>query len=221
MKINIPDEIKGMIYTSPLDSEKMKYYTEALAWLALRYCFDEYKDLTLSDAPDLQDINNMIGIEVTEVAIPSIKTIDGNWLHYRKTKDEKYKVKAELYGGEIDDSSCSYPPTTSKDELECIEQILTKKMKKLPSYRKKGFRTIGLIFVLKDTPLPDTAHKWNEIAKKVHSTSSEKFDVLFFLYRNALCWCDCNNYKSDYIIIGEKSMNELCRYSRFIVEQND
>ena len=219
MKIDIPDEVKDIVYTTPLDSEKMKYSTEALALLALQHCFDRYKDLQLSDAPDLQDVNSKIGIEVTEVAIPNIKAIDGNWLHYRKTGKEKYKIKAEQLGGEFDNISCSYPPTTSKDELECIEQILKKKIEKIPSYRNKGFHTVGLIFVLNEPPLPDTALKWGEIMKKVQSTSSEKFDILFFLYHNALSWCDCNTYKTEYIILEEQVRDELSHYSRYIAEK--
>lgn len=219
MKIDIPDEVKDIVYTTPLDSEKMKYYTEAFALLALQHCFDRYKDLQLSDAPDLQDVNNKIGIEVTEVAIQNIKAIDGNWLHYRKTGKEKYKIKAEQLGAEFDNISCSYPPTTSKDELECIEQILKKKIEKIPSYRNKGFHTVGLIFVLNKPPHPDAALKWGEIMKKVQSTSSEKFDILFFLYHNALSWCDCNTYKTEYIILEEQVSDELSHYSRYIAEK--
>ncbi len=222
MKIDIPDEVKNIVYTTPLDSEKMKYYTEAFAWLALQYCFDEYKNLQLSDAPDLQDINNMLGIEVTEVAIPSTKIVDGNWLHYRKTGEEKYKIKAERFGGEFDHISCSYPPITSKDELECIEETLKKKIMKIPSYRNKGFHTIGLIFVLNEMPLPDTAFRWGDVVKKVQSQSSEKFDMLFFLYSNALSYCKCDTYKVEYITLGgqvrDELRGELSRYSRYIAE---
>lgn len=218
MKIEIPDEVKDIVYTTPLDSEKMKYYTEAFAWLALQYCFDEYKDLQLSDAPDLQDINSMIGVEVTEVAIPSTKIVDGNWLHYRKTGEEKYKIKAERFGGKIDNISCSYPPTTSIDELECIEKILKKKIKKIQSYRNKGFHTIGLVFVLNEIPLPDTALRWGEVVKKVQSQSSEKFDMLFFFYSNALSYCKCDTYNVEYITLGKQLRHELSRYSRYIAE---
>lgn len=218
MRIDIPNEVKDIVYTTPLDSEQMKYFTEAFALLALQHCFSEYTDLQLSDAPDLQDMTNKIGIEVTEVAIPHIKAIDGNWLHYRKTGEEKYRIKAERFGGEFDNISCSYPPTTSKDELECIEQILKKKIEKIPSYRNKGFDTVGLIFVLKEPPLPNTALKWGEVVKKVQSNSSEKFDILFFLYSNALSWCRCDTYSTKCIVIGGQLIGELQHNARYVAE---
>lgn len=219
MKTNIPDEVKDIVYTTPLDSEKMKYSTEAFAWLALRYCFDEYKDLQLADAPDLQDINSMIGIEVTELAIKSVKVVDGNWLHYRKTGDEKYQRKASFLGGEIDESSCSYPVTTSKDELNSMQEVLIKKINKVTSYRKKGFEKLGLIIVFNEPPLPNTAQKWSETVKEVQSTSSEKFDIIFFLYRNAISYCKSDTYKTEYIVLEEQMVDELSKYARYIAEK--
>lgn len=218
MEINIPDEVKDIVYTTPLDSEKMKYYTETFAWLVLQYCFDEYKDLQLADAPDLQDVNSMIGIEVTELAIKSVKIVDGNWLHYRKTGDEKYKRKAAFWGGEIDDSSCSYPVTTSKDELTSMEEALIKKLNKVTSYRKKGFEKLGLIIVFNEPPIPTTALKWVEVVKKVQSVSSEKFDIIFFLYSSAISYCKCDTYKVEYIPLEEQVRDGLSKYARFITE---
>ena len=82
MSIEFTEDICKTEYIHPLDSEDMKHYVEQLALAVLRYCFDEYDSLIVKDAPDLQSPDCSIGIEVTEIAVSKIKSIDGDFSQY-------------------------------------------------------------------------------------------------------------------------------------------
>ena len=66
------------MFDKPLSRRKHKDYNEELALLILKQYFPgQFSNLTKKDAPDLQDINGRIGIEVVEAIEMKKAEIDG------------------------------------------------------------------------------------------------------------------------------------------------
>ena len=128
MSIELPHNIPTIESLHSLDSEEMKHYTEHLALTVLRYFLDEYDNLLVKDAPDLQSPDGDIGIEVTEIAVSKNKAIDGDYLQYRKTKDTKYLEKIREKGGTATDMNYGVLPVTRHDELEAMKAVFQKKL---------------------------------------------------------------------------------------------
>ena len=137
-------------FTKPLDSKLHSVYIEQLSFLLLKHIFPQISsEFVLNDAPDLQSKDKSVGIEITEAVAPKIAQIDGEYAKLRfgkKTEHDKEKCKRliEKNGGEVDSIGLSYPVTNSKDEWSIFSNALKKKVKLLPSYRRKGFKKMGL-----------------------------------------------------------------------------
>ncbi|MBQ9897915.1 MAG: hypothetical protein IJM44_00485 [Ruminococcus sp.] len=219
MSIRLTDEIRGSHFTSPLDPGELKYYTENFALAVLRYCFDCYDDLTVCDAPDLQSADNSVGIEVTEVAISMNRAIVGDCLHYWETGDVKYKNKAEQRGATAGEMYYVLPSVDSEDELAALETIFRKKLGKLSSYKKRGFRRLGLIMIMDGLPLKNTAMSWADVVREIQSSSRERYDVVYFAYSAALSYYDCETGDVGYIQIEKPDLEALKKYARLAVEK--
>jgi len=221
MSIELPHDIPAIESLHPLDSEDMKHYTEHLALAVLRYFFDEYDNLLVKDAPDLQSPDGYIGIEVTEIAVSKNKAIDGDYLQYRKTKDTKYLEKIKEKGGTATDMNYGVLPVTKHDELEAMKAVFRKKLKKISEYKSKGFNILGLVMVMTEIPVPYTAFEWGEMIYALNSGTDKHYDRIFFTYRSALSILDCTTGKVEFKPISEKEYNALCAYARMKVDNKE
>lgn len=219
MSIELTDDIRKRRFSAPLRAEDMKYYTEHFALAVLRYCFDEYDSLTVCDAPDLQAADKSIGIEVTGIAINNNMAIVGDCLHYWKTGDKRYREKAEQRGATPGETYYILPSVDSDDELSAIESIFAKKLGKLRSYRRKGFRRLGLVMVMDGLPIPVTEMYWADVVRDVQAESPEKYDAVFFAYASALSVYDCHSGRTEFFEIPPADMDALERYARCRAEE--
>ena len=221
MSIDLTETIHSAEFIHPLDSEDMKHYTEQLALAVLRYCFDEYDSFLVKDAPDLQSPDCTIGIEVTEVAVSKNKAIDGDYLQYRKTKDEKYLKRIREKGGTATDINYGVLPVTKHDELEAMKSVFRKKLKKIAEYKSKGFSSLGLVMVMTEIPVPYTAFEWGKMIYALNSSSNEQYDRIFFTYRSALSILDCSMGTVKFKNIESNDYDALRKYARIMTEKNN
>ena len=221
MSIELTDEIRNTDFLHPMDSEDMKHFCEQLALAVLRYCFDEYDNLIVKDAPDLQSPDCSIGIEVTEIAVSKIKSIDGDFSQYRKTKDPKYLEKIREKGGTAEDDYYITPSVEKNDELEAMKAVFQKKLKKIPEYKRNGFGVLGLAMVMTEIPVPYTAFEWGNTVFPIMSSSKNKYDMVFFTYPSALSTLDCITGEVKFIPIGEKDYGAISKYARVMVENKN
>ena len=219
MSIELTDEIRSHHFTKPLRSEEMKYYTEHFALAVLRYCFDEYDSWKVCDAPDLQSADGSSGIEVTELTISLNKAIVGDCLHYWETGDEKYKQKAEHRGATAGDMYYILPSVDSNDELSALETIFRKKLRKLKSYKKRGFGSIGLIVVMDGLPISSTKKNWADVVRVLQSDSPEKYDIIFFIFTSVLSCFNCKTGVTEDIEIDRNDFEALSKYARIMSEK--
>ena len=218
MSISITQDIRNMVFKGPMSSSDMKHYDEHLALAILKYCFDDYDDLIVKDAPDLQSPKYSIGIEVTEVAISRNKAIEGDYLQYRKTNDSKYIEKINNSGGKATNAYYITTSVTMYDELDAMKSVFQKKLKKIVSYRDKGFQTIGLIMLMTDPPIPQTADEWGRIIHSINSNSNYRYNRIFFTYPSALSILDCSTGNVEYKLINQNDYDALKKYARILAE---
>ena len=221
MSIELPHNISAIESLHPLDSEDIKHYTEELALAVLRYFFDEYDNLLVKDAPDMQMPDGDIGIEVTEIAVSKNKAIDGDYLQYRKTKDTKYLEKIKEKGGTATDINYGVLPVTKHDELEAMKAVFQKKLKKIHEYKSKGFNVLGLVMVMTEIPVPYTAFEWGEMIYALNSGTDKHYDRIFFTYRSALSILDCTTGEVQFKSIAAKEYDALCEYARLRVNNTE
>ena len=219
MSIELTDDIRDHRFTKPLSSENMKYYTENFALSILRYCFDDYDDWKVCDAPDLQSADRSGGIEVTELTISLNKAIVGDCLHYWETGDVKYKEKAEHRGATAGDEYYILPSVDSDDELAALETIFRKKLRKLSSYKKRGFNSLGLIIVMDALPISSTEKNWADVVRVLQSDQPDKYDVIFFVYPAVLSRYDCSTGNIERIVIDKRDFAALEKYARIMAEK--
>ena len=174
--------------------------------------------MLVKEAPDLQSPDGSIGIEVTEIAVSKNKAIDGDYLQYRKTKDTKYLDKILEKGGTATDMNYSVLPVTKYDELEAMKSVFQKKQKKITEYKSKGFFILGLVMVMNEIPIPDTANEWGKMIFNLNSSTVEKYERIFFTYHSALSILDCESGVVEFKPIAKKDYNALCAYARMMVE---
>ncbi len=218
MSIELTEEIRNFEFTSSMDFEIRKHYVEQLAFAVLRYCYNEYDSLILSDSPDLQSSDRSLGIEVTEVAINKIKSIEGDFEKYRKKGKAHYLKQIENKGGLATEFSYTTPGITKQDELDAMKKIFQKKINKIPSYKQKGYIKLGLIMVMDEMPIPNTVLEWREHIYKIYSKAEYKYDIIFFTYHYALRVLDLTTGKDSCKKIDETDYDALRKYARLMAE---
>lgn len=144
-------------------SQKLNLSQEYRALATLKYLFPEkYDSFTAGDAPDLQNIENSMGVEVT-AAVPEkdMKVArlfsylcEGNNVDRQKhlisaISKENYSVAETTVG-----LAAISPIATSVSEKVFIQNIISKKMEKLPQYQEK-YKRVELALILPEIPTSD------------------------------------------------------------------
>ena len=149
---------------TPLEPRLRKKYNELLALAVLRYHWPEkYNDYIPEDGPDLQCTDGYKAVEVTEAVLTRDAIIDGNYDGYQRTFDLKKKEKRikEIIkqGGTVDELGISYPPTNSAEEYSMIQDVITKKHKKIEQYKANGFESLELAVIMNSLMIPVSESK--------------------------------------------------------------
>ncbi len=211
-------------FTKPLDSKLHSTYIEQLSFSLLKHIFPEtsYK-FVLSDAPDLQAEDKSVGIEITEAVAPEIAQIDGEFAKLRFGKKAEHEIERckrliEKNGGEVDSIGLSYPVTNSKDEWNIFSNALKKKVKLLPSYRRKGFKKMGLFILFNEPPIPFDPKVAMERFAEIQKDSIDQYDFLLFGYRNGVIGYDFSNMSYELYTIDQDTFDNLSLCARKLVE---
>ena len=179
---NLPPDLQR-----PLNSRESKKYTEVYALYTMWHFFPQISsDLIHSDCPDLQDIKSSFGVEVTKAVFSNAAQINGEFTKYRlghKSEEDFCELKrlVQKNDGKVSKHGMSiiYPPVSSDDELELIRKSILKKADKFHSYRKNGFRKLGL-FVVYDSPfIPVKSEKITQMLNDSVGSYNGNLNLLF------------------------------------------
>ena len=148
--MELTDRIKNRSYSKSLDSHLWKTYQEFLCLAVLKYVFgNEFQSFHHADAPDLQDQNNRVGIEVTQAIEPKDAQTSGEHIRFFESDNKNVRAKSrskiESNGGMLFENGVLVTKTKTAKEIEdTIVGAYTRKCAMIPEYQKNGFHTLGL-----------------------------------------------------------------------------
>lgn len=202
--MNLRDDIRNYEVTTALSPKLIKTSREYKVLAILKYSFPErFSKLQKSEAPDLQEPDGELAVEVTWGGSPRDGLISGESVKYShaKTKDEKDKIRQKIQknGGDRNDISTNYPVGTSEGDKKSVIEAFRKKLKKVDNYRQ-SFLRIGLAIII-DIPLfliddPD----WGNWLSDINNSS---FDFVALIHWSGV---DIFDFKT-----GEYSKQRICR----------
>lgn len=198
------NEIRNYQVYSALPAELRKTSREYYTLAALKYSFPErFSCLHKAEAPDLQDSNGVLGVEVTWGGSPEDEQISSESVKYSraKTAAEKEKCLAIIRknGGNRNEISTSFPLGTAENDKRNVIESFRKKLGKADRYRQQ-FQHIGLVILL-DIPLFFFTDKY--WGKWLSDLNQGSFDFVALLH-----WSGVDIYD---FITGEYA---ICRIDR-------
>ena len=211
------------MFDKPLHRRKRKDYNEELALLVLKQRFpDQFSNLIRKDAPDLQDEDGRIGIEVVEAIDENKAEIDGVFSNRRIDNSsisyEKCKKIIEKNGGELDEFGITYPVTTGRDEKTIIQNAVHKKMEKYNEYKKKGFKKLSLFVLFYEPLIPVEEVFFFCFFSEPFMGVAETYERLFFLSTWKLIIYDIREDNMEIIKIDKDEYDDLLYQARINVE---
>lgn len=222
--MELTDRIKNKSYSKSLDSHLWKTYQEFLCLAVLKYVFgNEFQHLRHDDAPDLQDQDNKIGIEVTQAIEPKDAQTSGEHIRFFESDDKSVRVKSrgkiEANGGMLfENGVLVMSPKTAEETKNTIINAYTRKSAMINEYKKNGFQTLGLCIyhqVHLSSEIQKQCFAW---LKEVRQLEKDQFDFAFIVHFMGVMRFDFAKGEMKSYEIEEDVMDNLGVLARMTVE---
>ena len=189
--MELTDEIRSFSFSSPIQQELAKKSEEYFVLALLKHYFYHIGSLLhCADAPDLQDDQGIIGIEVTRAVSAREAQISGEFIKLHTTcdlqKNDLSKSLIERNGGKLTSFSVTYPLFTAEQIESDIKAILKKKGKKFKNY--STFQHVGFAVIVDTNMLAEIKENWCKWVEEA-AGSLIKFDFVFLV-----CWDEMSYY---------------------------
>ena len=217
--MQLTDEIRNFQVNAALPAEIIKISREYSVLAILKYSFPEqFSCLRKAEAPDLQDKEGKLGIEVTSGLSQEDEMISGESVKYTNAKTEEQRQRCikiiEKCGGTRDEFSTGYPVGTSERDKKNVIKIFTKKLKKIKDYREKC-SCIGLAIIL-DIPLFFFSE--TDWGKWLTDINDNKFDFVVLVHWSGVDIYDFSTGKYHIKRISREDMDALKKLGRMAAE---
>ena len=187
MKIDT-DLVKNKEFSCPINSSAIKHSQEYRVLATLRYLFPKRFDTMKNDeAPNLQDCENGIGIEVTSAVKESNMKVSRAFSDLCKGSQADIGHNKEVIVSNgysfidiVDEKVAISTMGTADGEKYFFQQSIQRKIKKLPRYRE-NFKQIGLAIVLPEIPTTYAEEHMGEWAWEAFEGTSDKFDFIYVI----------------------------------------
>ena len=217
--MNLRNEIRNFQVTTALSAELIKTSREYNVLAILKYSFPErFSKLHKAEAPDLQDDDGTLAVEVTWGGSPRNALISGESLKFSHAKTEAEKERSlriiRKNGGERDAISTSYPVGTSEGDKKCVIEVFRKKLKKVDDYRR-SFQHIGVAIII-DIPLfffDDP--QWG---KWLSGINGDRYDFVALIHWSGVNIYDFRTEEYSNLRISREDMDALQRLGRMAAE---
>lgn len=181
--MELSDEIRNYQVYTALPTELMKTAREYKALAILKYSFpDRFAYLRKAEAPDLQDVNSNMGIEVTSAISPCDEQITGESIKYSRAKTDAERMEClriiKNCGGTRDSISTGYPVSTADSDKNHVIDVFKKKLKKVDNYHKQ-FKHMGLAITI---DIPMFFFEDSNWGKWLDSLNGSKFDFVAIIH---------------------------------------
>ena len=184
------DLIKSKIFNGAIDPVLLKHSQEYNVLGVLRYFYPQkYSTMVLGEAPDLQDIQNCTGIEVTAAVSENDMKASRAFSQFISGKEavrsqQRYINKIQSSGYSLtpisDNIISIYTTGTSNHQKAIFQAAIRKKLKKSLRYREK-FANLGLAVVFPEIPTSDTEQKCMDWLREVLNEIPKPFDFVYII----------------------------------------
>ena len=210
-------------FNKPLTSRYRKKYVESISLNLLKYCYgNTYSEFYVDDAPDIQNKDKSIGIEVVEAITYEEAQIEGEFTKYRLQSnprdEERSKQLIERNGAKIEEFGLSYPLKDSTGEILSFQCALRKKMGKLASYKSHGFDKLGVFIFYNESLIPIKLEDLKKYIDNVLNEYSDKYDFIYLGYSCGLIYYDILTGNIQINTIERTDYNQLQYETRQKVE---
>lgn len=222
MELN--DEIRNRDFDDVLDSHLWKTSNEYTALACLKYCFREkYRHLRKAEAPDLQDIESSVAIEVTDSVTPNDAQIIGEFTKLSQVNSEKQKEKCRekiIQNGAclLSDGMMAWQSRGPETEKREIINAFVQKLSKISKYRKMGFANIGLLIYHEKPAFSETIDNFPQWLIDAQKDWADKYDFVYILHVEGLLFYDFANREKSEIIIPHEDKYALGNLGRMAAE---
>lgn len=224
MKID-SDLIKNKNYTIPISPSILKHSQEYNVLASLRYLFPhKFESMVTGESPDLQDIVNGIGIEVTAAVRENDMKASRAFASLRKGDNKSIEKNKTI----IDSSGYSIMPIredkvaistlgTSNGEKNFFQESIQRKIKKFQRY-KTYFKKIGLAVILPEIPTSYFENHICEWISEMFNENSESFDFVYVISHRFCIYYDVRTKVSDKWSITNEEHQLLSTVARMTAE---
>lgn len=217
--MKLSDEIRNYQVSSPLPTEMIKTSREYKVLAILKYSFPQrFANLCKGEAPDLQDNEADLGIEVTSAISQCNEQITGESIKYAHAKTEAERKEClriiKKCGGTRDGISTGYPVSTADSDKQHVIDAFSKKMEKIGKYHKH-FQHMGLAIII-DIPL--FFFYDSDWGKWLADINRDKFDFVAIIHWSGVDIYDFSNGNYDSKRICREDMDALKKLGRMAAE---
>lgn len=222
--MELTEKIKNKSYNKSIDSHLLKTYQEYLCLAVLKYaCGGEYQSFHHADAPDLQDQNNRVGIEVTQAIEPKDAQTSGEHIRFFESSDKNIRAKSrskiESNGGMLFENGVLITKTKTAKEIEdTIVGAYTRKCAMIPEYKKNGFQTLGLCIYNQEHLSSDIQKQCFSWLKDAQNESIPQYDFAIIVHFMGVMIFDFNKAEIKSYEIEEDVMDTLGVLARMTAE---
>lgn len=187
MKINT-EIVKNKEFETAIKPSLIKHSQEYRVLATLRYLYpSKFDKMVTGEAPDLQDCEKGIGIEVTAAVSENDMRASRAFseLYQGETKDiEKRKKAIESSGYTfvplVDNKVVISTSGTADGEKHFFQESIRRKTKKLSQYRA-NYAEIGLAIILPEIPTSDAETNLSEWLSDILKESNNRFDFVYVI----------------------------------------
>lgn len=219
------DLVKTKKFSSPIHSSILKHSQEYNVLAILRYLYPrEFSTMINGEAPDLQDNENGVGIEVVSAAQENDMRASRAFSELRQTKDGDNKKSEErirasgykivsIQGNKVGISTIG----TSDSEKALVQKIVQKKVGKIQQY-KKNFRKVGLAILFSEIPTSYAEDHCLEWITEVLNKFQDSFDFVYVLSHRFCIYYEIQKKVSEKRCLTENVYKSLSTIARMTAE---
>lgn len=207
-----------------LDSHLWKRCIEYTALASLKYCFsDKYRHLRKAEAPDLQDHENSVAIEVTNSVTPTDAQIIGEFTKLSQVsteaQKEKCRQKISQNGAKlICDGFMAWNFRSPETGINEIVNAFVRKLNKVSIYRQSGFEKIGLLINHENPVFSEEVANYSKILMDAQKDYADKYDFVYILHIEGLLFYDFASGEKSEIVISREDRFALGNLGRMAAE---
>lgn len=217
--------VKKKNFASSIKPSIQKYSQEYKVLAILRYLYPQkFSTMINGEAPDLQDNENGVGIEVVSAAQENDMRASRAFSELHQTKggdNEKSeeRIRASGYkfvpvqGNKVGISTTG----TSDSEKVLVQKIVLKKAGKIQQY-KKNFRKVGLAILFSETPTSYAEDHCLEWVTEVLNKFQDSFDFVYVLSHRFCIYYEIQKNVSEKRCFTENVYKSLSTIARMTAE---